>query len=63
MDRDVNAAVNLMNEGKETLSILRDRDNNGNKIGENITIIQRKSRYGLYIHRTPDFNITAERMS
>ena len=47
---------------EETLAIHRDRNTNGNEIGENITIIQRKSRYGLHIHRTFDFSRTAERM-
>ena len=34
---------------EETLAIHRDRGTNGNEIGENITIIKRKPRYGLYI--------------
>ena len=34
---------------EETLAIHRDRGTNGNEIGENITIIKRKPRHGLYI--------------
>ena len=33
---------------EETLSIRRDWRNNGNEIGENIAVIKRKSRHGLY---------------
>ena len=32
---------------EETLAIHRDRGTNGNEIGENITIIKRKSRHGI----------------
>ena len=34
---------------RQTLAIHRDRGTNGNEIGENITIIKRKPRHGLYI--------------
>ena len=37
---------------EETLAIHRDRGTNGNEIGENITIIKGKSRYGIYVFRT-----------
>ena len=30
----------------------RDRGTNGNEIGENITIIKGKYRYGIYVFRT-----------
>ena len=34
---------------EETLAIHRDRGTNGNEIGENITIIKRKSRHGIVV--------------
>ena len=37
---------------EETLSVPRDRRNNGNEIGENITIIERKSQNGIHIYRS-----------
>lgn len=48
---------------EETLSILRDRRNNGNKIGENITTVKRKPGYGIYVHRTSDWQRNVERVS
>ena len=35
---------------RETSSIHRGRSNDGNKTGENITVIKTESRHGAYIH-------------
>ncbi len=37
---------------EETLSIHRDRRNNGNEIGENITTIKGTPKHGLYFYRS-----------
>ena len=47
VERELCLAVLACEE--ETLAIHRDRGTNGNEIGENITIIKRKPRHGLYI--------------
>lgn len=39
---------------KETLSIPRDRRNNGNEIVENIAIIKREPGHGIYVHWASD---------
>ena len=52
-DRTVPRSFGLRNYIKEeTLAIHRDRGTNGNEIGENITIIKRESRHGLYVTGT-----------
>lgn len=38
---------------KETLTIRRDRNHNGNEIGENIAVIKGKSRDGVQLNRAP----------
>ena len=51
-ERTVPRSSGLRNYIKEeTLAIHRDRESNGNEIGENITIIKGKSRYGVYFNR------------
>ena len=47
---------------EETLAIHRDRGTNGNEIGENITIIKRKSRHGIHIFGTSDKSGNAEKL-
>lgn len=48
---------------EETLSIHRDRRNNGNEIGENIIAVKRKPGHGIYIDRASNQQGTAERVS
>ena len=48
---------------EETLSIPRDRRNNGNEIGENIADVKREPGHGIHIHRTFDQQRNAERLS
>ena len=51
-ERTVPRSSDLRNYIKEeTLAIHRDRRTNGNEIGENITIIKRKSKHGFHISR------------
>ncbi|MCI5510454.1 MAG: hypothetical protein MR436_08480 [Eubacterium sp.] len=48
---------------EETLAIPRDRRTNGNEIGENITIIKRESRHGLYVSGASHKQRDAQKLS